>query len=129
MVAILFWSEILFWLYFINCAVLIMHQIDASYWKEWEMINLPGGIIGNFIFNILVVPAFLYGLILVWEGSIIGNIFSLLLSLTGLFVFFFHFYFLKRGDKKFDMFISKLILAATLIVSIIELAVTLFQWL
>lgn len=104
---------------------MIMHQIDASYWKEWEMIKLPGGIIGNFIFNIIVVPIFLYGLILVYQNSFSGLILSLILSLTGLFVFFFHFYFLKRGDKKFGMFLSKLILVATLIVSAVELTITL----
>jgi len=55
-----------------------------------------------------------------------GNIFSLILSLGGIFAFAIHTYFLKKGRSEFDKPISKCILAGTLLVSIIQLALTLY---
>ena len=31
-------------LYLANTALLIAHEIDSAYWKEWELFHLPGGI-------------------------------------------------------------------------------------
>ena len=28
---------------FLNFALLVTHQIDSAYWKEWELFHLPGG--------------------------------------------------------------------------------------
>ncbi len=36
-------SDLLFWLYLTNAAILICHEIDSAYWREWELINLPRG--------------------------------------------------------------------------------------
>ena len=32
--------------YFVTMLALILHQIDAAYWQEWEMFFLPGGVQG-----------------------------------------------------------------------------------
>jgi hypothetical protein len=50
----------------------------------------------------------------------------LILCLGGIFAFSIHTYFLKKGRNEFDKPISKFILAAVLIVSIIQLAVTIY---
>ena len=36
----------LLWLYLTNAVLLINHEIDSAYWKEWELFRLPGGIAG-----------------------------------------------------------------------------------
>jgi hypothetical protein len=36
--------KFLFWIYMINAILLISHEIDSAYWKEWELFKLPGGI-------------------------------------------------------------------------------------
>jgi hypothetical protein len=48
-------SEVLFWIYLLNTVVLIIHEIDSAYWKEWELFRLPGGVTGflNLHFPIL----------------------------------------------------------------------------
>jgi hypothetical protein len=33
----------LFWCYLINSVLLITHEIESAYWKEWELFRLPGG--------------------------------------------------------------------------------------
>ena len=40
--------------YLMTMTALIIHQIDAAYWKEWEMFFIPGGIQGFLVFNIIV---------------------------------------------------------------------------
>ena len=35
-------SEILFWLYLTNTVLLIVHEMDSVYWKEWDSVR-PGG--------------------------------------------------------------------------------------
>lgn len=66
----------------------------------------------------------LYGLVLVSSGSSSGLIFSFILCLSGVFAFVIHTYFLKKGRKEFDKPISKFVLASILVVSIIQLVVT-----
>ena len=38
--------------YFWTMLFLILHQIDAAYWKEWEMFHVPGGVQGFLVFNL-----------------------------------------------------------------------------
>ena len=40
----------------LNLALVMAHQADAAYWKEWEMFGLPGGIQ---LFNLFNLGAFL----------------------------------------------------------------------
>ncbi len=119
-------TEILFWLYLSNSVLLINHEIDSAYWKEWELFKLPGGITGFLLVHFPLLLFILYGLVLVARSSLSGLIFSLILSLSGIFAFSIHTYFLKKGRNEFDKPISKFILMATLIVSIVQLAVTIY---
>lgn len=119
-------TEILFWLYLSNSVLLINHEIDSAYWKEWELFKLPGGITGFLLVHFPLLLFVLYGLVLVARSSLSGLIFSLILCLSGIFAFSIHTYFLKKDRNEFDKPISKFILMATLIVSIVQLAVTIY---
>jgi hypothetical protein len=116
----------LLWLYLSNSVLLINHEIDSAYWKEWELFKLPGGIAGFLLIHFPLLLLVLYGLVLVSRQAFSGMIFSLILSFGGIFTFSIHTYFLKNGRKEFDTPISKLILVATLIVSIVQLTVTIY---
>ncbi|MHA1463081.1 MAG: DUF6713 family protein, partial [Candidatus Heimdallarchaeota archaeon] len=30
----------MFWLYMVNAVLLILHEIDSAYWKEWELFKM-----------------------------------------------------------------------------------------
>ncbi|MCX5819708.1 MAG: hypothetical protein NT047_07340 [Deltaproteobacteria bacterium] len=120
-------ADLLLWLYLANSVLLINHEIDSAYWKEWELFKLPGGIAGFLLLHFPLLLFILWGLIFISRHSSSGNIFSLILSLGGIFAFVIHAYFLRKGRKEFDQPISKCILAATLLVSIIQLAATLYM--
>ncbi|UCH19869.1 MAG: hypothetical protein JSU83_15020 [Deltaproteobacteria bacterium] len=118
--------DLLFWLYLTNAVLLINHEIDSAYWKEWELFRLPGGITGFLLLHFPLLFVVLYGLVLIVKHSVFGFIFSLILCFGGIFAFVIHTYFMKQGRKEFNKPISKLILVLTLLVSIAQLIVTLF---
>jgi hypothetical protein len=118
--------DILFWLYLINSILIINHEIDSAYWKEWELFKLPGGITGFLLIHFGLLFFVLYGLVLVVRQSVAGLVFSLILCLGGIFAFSIHTYYLKKGRKEFDSPISKCILIVTLVVSLIQLGVTIY---
>ena len=78
------------------------------------------------IIHLFLIFFVLYGLILVFQQSFTGLIFSLLLSLSGMFAFTIHIFFIKKGRNEFNTSISLFILTATLIVSIIQAATTIY---
>ncbi|MFH0926658.1 MAG: DUF6713 family protein [bacterium] len=113
-------GNILAWVYFVNFVFLANHEIDAAFWKEWDLFRLPGGLNGYLLFNFLVTPLFAYGLILVFWQTTGGVIFSLIMSFTGIFTFGIHTYFIKKGRDEFNVPMSLFILRGILIVSLIQ---------
>jgi hypothetical protein len=119
-------ADLLLWLYLANSVLLINHEIDSAYWKEWELFKLPGGITGFLLLHLPLLFLILYGLILVSKHSASGLLFSLILCFGGIFAFAIHTYFLRKGRSEFNKPISKCMLVAILLVSAIQLAVTLY---
>lgn len=118
-------SNLLFWIYLVNAVMLINHEIDSAYWKEWELFRLPGGIAGFLLLHFPLLAFVLYGLVLVRQESSTGLIFSLVLALGGIFAFSIHTWFIRRGREEFTAAMSRFILAATLVLSIMQAIVTL----
>jgi len=119
--------DLLLWLYLINAVLLINHEIDSAYWKEWKLFRLPGGITGFLLLHFPLIFIVLYGLILTARHSFWGFIFSLFLCFGGIFAFIIHTYFLRKGREEFNKPISKLILVLILLVSVAQMIVTLFK--
>lgn len=119
-------ADLLVWLYVANSVLLINHEIDSAYWKEWELFKLPGGITGFLLLHFPLLLFILFGLILVSRHSASGLFFSFILCFGGISAFVIHTYFFRKGRREFDQPISKYILIAILFVSIIQLVVTLY---
>ena len=116
--------KILFWLYMTNAILLIIHEIDSAYWKEWDLFKLPGGIDGFLILHFPIVFLILYGLVLVSRQSFGGLIISLVLCAGGIFAFCVHTAFMRKGRPEFNTAVSRSILTLLLLVSIFQTAVT-----
>ncbi len=119
-------ADLLLWLYFANAVLLINHEIDSAYWKEWNLFKLPGGPTGFLLLHFPMLVLILSGLILVSRHRLPGLILSLALCLAGIFAFTIHTYFLRKGRAEFNEPISKLILVAILLVSLVQLVTTLY---
>jgi hypothetical protein len=120
--------DMLTWLYLANAVVLILHEIDSAYWKEWELFRLPGGIAGFLALHVPLLFVVLYGMVMVGRQSPSGLIYSLILGSGGLFAFVIHLLFMARGGKEFRTPASLAILGAAFILSLIQIAVTVMIW-
>jgi len=118
-------ATILFWIYLINAVLLITHEMDSAYWEEWKLFGIPGGITTFLLLHLPILFFVLYGLILIYENTFAGLIFSFILAISGIFAFSIHTYFMHRGHDEFKTTISRLILFSTLIFSILQLVITL----
>ena len=107
--------------YFVNAVMLIVHEIDSAYWKEWDLFRLPGGLDGFLLLHIPLVGLILYGLIEVAAQTRTGTIIYFIVNFGGFFAFTIHTYFLRKGDERFTSKISQLILYAILVTSIVQL--------
>ena len=88
-------NEILIWVYLINFVFLMMHETDASYWKEWRLFGKWGKSLsdkqGLSIFILARLPIcipLLYGMLNLNHQS--GLIISAILSVFLIFHFFIH---------------------------------------
>ena len=118
--------ELLFWLYLVNAVLLTTHEIDSAYWKEWELFKLPGGSTGFLLLHLPLVFLILWGLVMVFQRSPAGLALSLILSLAGIFAFTIHVIFIKKGRNEFNVPVSLFLLIATLFVSLVQAACTIY---
>ena len=112
-------------LYLLNSALLLTHEVDSAYWKEWELFHLPGGIQLFDLLNFALILVVLVGFKLVLLRKKSGYFFSLLISLSGIAAFVIHGTFMLFGFSQFLLPVSLLILVSWLVVSIAQLIFTL----
>ncbi|MFJ7809594.1 DUF6713 family protein [Pseudomonas asiatica] len=89
--------------YFVTMLALILHQIDAAYWQEWEMFFLPGGVQGFLLFNILAIPVLLVGYRSVLLGTVNTVFFAKVCAGLGLITFLIHAGFGLAGYHQFHL--------------------------
>ena len=58
--------------YLINAVLIIVHEIDSAYWREWKLFKLPGGINFFLIIHIPLVFLILYGLLQLQQQTAAG---------------------------------------------------------
>jgi hypothetical protein len=127
-------SQGLLWLYVLNASLLIAHEIDSAYWKEWRLFwGLLGprrrpltDTVGESLFVLLHVPlvaAVLWGLLEVARRTTGGLVMSILLAASGLFAFTVHTILNRAGHPEFRTAVSRSVLWGTLVLSTIQLIV------
>lgn len=122
-------DKIIVWIYLINATLLITHEVESGYWKEWNLFsknikNEKKALNGFLIFHIIIIPIVLYGLLELSNKTAIGLFISLFLAFSGIFAFIFHMVFIYKGRPEFTFFISKFILTAILIVSTTQMIIS-----
>jgi len=116
--------DVVLWLYIINSAILINHEIDSAFWHEWELFGMKGGVEGFLIIHLPLWAGLLYGLVALSRHQHAGLVFSCVVSAVGIFAFCIHTYFLRKGRPEFNTVFSKAHLVGTLAVSVVQLSVT-----
>ena len=129
-------NQALFWLYLINAVLLIDHEIDSAYWKEWRLFawlfsgedtscDDAAGHCGFILSHLPLLALILWGLVEVSKVTLAGLIISIILSLGGIFAFTIHMFLIKKGRPEFRAWVSVGILSVMLLVSIAQLALSL----
>jgi len=114
-------------LYLANTALLVTHEIDSAYWKEWELFHLPGGIQLFVVLNLLLVLVFLWGIPVIVLGRPGSRVFQWLLVVAGFLAPILHGAFLSSGDLRFRNAVSLSVLGAMALVSIAQSTLLLRQ--
>lgn len=75
--------------YICNATLLLLHEIESAYEREWEILKLPGKITGFLLLHIPVILLLFWGLIELYQQSTTGWVIALLSGAGGLIPFLF----------------------------------------
>lgn len=90
----------------LNLSLLIVHQVDAAYWHEWDMFHLPGGIQLFDLFNLLLFLALLTCFMAAIERRASGYACAWVIAAVCGVVFPIHAAFALAGFEQFDLPVS-----------------------
>ena len=107
-------------LYLLNLALLITHEIDSAFWKEWNLFGLPGGIQEFLVVNFLLMLVALVGFRNMISGKRSGYYFALNVAGSGIFAFGIHSYFVLQGHREFTLLVSVVTLIIIFFLSLIQ---------
>ena len=82
--------NILSLVYIIPAALLLLHEIESAYVKEWEILKLPGKITGFLLLHIPILLLFFWGAIELGKQNTTGEIIALIAGVGGLIPFLVH---------------------------------------
>jgi hypothetical protein len=100
-----------------NATLLLLHEIESAYEKEWEIFKLPGGITAFLLLHIPILLFLFYGAVEIQSYSRIGMIIGILSGIGGLIPFAVHKIFVKRKDH-FNLAISNIIIYTNILTGI-----------
>lgn len=100
-------------LYWLTASLLIVHEIDSAYWREWELFGLPGGIGGFLAIHVALALLVLWGYERVIARARSGVWMSLAVGAAGVATAAIHGAFLARGGPEFRTPASIVVIAAT----------------
>jgi len=122
--------EIVYWLYMTNLVLLITHELQGTYVKEWYYFNPPKKYSDKTLADFYIyahIPFFFVLFIgMVKLSNNAGLAYSVIISAFMIFHFFMHISVIKQGKTEFKNKASMTILLASLIVSLVQLPLTIF---
>jgi hypothetical protein len=99
----------LIFFYILNSTLLLLHEIESGYVKEWEILKLPGRITGFLLFHIPIVFALFYGLYAIIQYPQTQQIISIIAGIAGFIPFLVHKIIVRRKEY-FNMPISNTVI-------------------
>lgn len=112
--------------YILNVTLLVLHEIESAYEKEWEILKLPGGITVFIILHIPILFFLFYGLYCIIQYPQTRFIIAILIGTAGLIPFLVHKIIVSRKDH-FNKPISNIIIFGNVISGIILIIIGIIE--
>jgi len=103
----------LIFFYVLTVSLLLLHEIESSYEKEWEILNLPGKITGFLLLHIPIIFIFFFGFYCIVQYPNMKFIISLIIGISGFIPFFVHKVIVNKKEC-FNKHISKIIIIGSI---------------
>lgn len=108
----------------LNLSLVMAHQADAAYWREWEMFGLPGGIQVFTLFNLIAFMLLLWLFAALVSRQRTGLRASFLIAALSGIVLPIHAAFAFAGFTQFHLPVSIAVIVGTFVVSIWQAILT-----
>jgi uncharacterized membrane protein len=109
---------VLVFIYILNVTLLLLHEIESGYEKEWEVLKLPGKITGFLLLHIPIIFIFFYGLYCIIQYPQTKIIISIITGVSGFIPFLVHKIIVNKKEY-FNKPISKIIMTGNVFSGII----------
>lgn len=109
-------------IYIINASLLLLHEIESAYVKEWEILKLPGRITGFLLLHIPIIIILFWGAIEIEKQTLPGAIIAMIAGAGGLIPFIIHKVIAKKKGY-FDLKISNSIIYLNVLTGIMTAVV------
>ena len=100
--------------YILNATLILLHEIESGYEKEWEILKLPGRITGFIIMHIPIILILFFGLLAIERQSFLGYFIGIMSGAGGLIPFLVHKVLIRR-DEHFNSRISNILIYSNII--------------
>jgi len=116
----------LIFFYIFNASLLILHEIESAYEKEWEILKLPVKLTGFILLHLPMLFLFFYGLYFMIEHPQTKTTISILAGSTGLIPFVVHKIIINKKEH-FNKTISNILIFGNAVVGIILMIFGIFE--
>ena len=106
--------------FILNATLLLLHEIESSYEREWEILKLPCKITGFLLMHIPIILLLFYGVLEIERQSQLGLYLGIITGIGGFIPFLVHKVLIVRKDK-FNLFISNTLIGMNMITGIITI--------
>ena len=103
--------------YMLNATLLLLHEIESAYEKEWEILKIPGKITVFLLLHIPIILLIFYGLLEIEKQSSSGLRLGIIMGVAGVIPFLVHKIFVKRKDS-FNLLISNILIYLNVVTGI-----------
>ncbi len=107
----------------LTAGLLLLHEIESAFEREWEILKLPGKISGFLVLHIPVVLLLFYGLVETYRGSVAGRILGIVVGIGGLLPLLVHELFVHR-EARFGRVSSRIVIYGCSLAGVILVCVS-----
>jgi len=112
--------------YILNATILILHEIESGYEKEWEILKLPVKLTGFILLHVPILFLFFYGLYFIIQYPQTRAIISILTGSIGLIPLLVH-KIIKKEKEHFNKTISNILIFGNIITGIFLIIIGIFE--